>query len=75
MGSSKAYDTLPHLIVMCAESNQRLESSAVFADLGRTLGWKIRRTDDPESIPVRYASGDFYYLNNRGTRILAEGDN
>ena len=75
MGSSKAYDTLPHLIVMCAESNQRLESSAVFADLGRTLGWKIRRTDDPEAIPVRYASGDFYYLNNRGTRILAEGDN
>lgn len=75
MGGSKAYNTLAHLIVMCAESNQRLESSAAFADLGRTLGWKIRRTDDPETIPVRYASGDFWYINSRGTRILAEGEN
>ena len=75
MGGSKTLDGPENLIVMCALSNQRLESSAAFADLGRTMGWKIRRSEDPESVPVRYASGDFYYLNNRGTRILAEGDN
>ena len=75
MGGSKTLDGPENLIVMCALSNQRLESSAAFADLGRTMGWKIRRSEDPTTIPVRYASGDFYYLNNRGTRILAEGDN
>ena len=72
MGGSKLLDTASYLVVMCAEANQRLESSAAFADLGRTLGWKIRRSEDPESVPVRYASGDFYYLNDRGTRVLAE---
>ena len=75
MGGSKTLDGPENLVVMCALSNQRLESSAAFADLGRTMGWKIRRSEDPTTIPVRYASGDFYYLNNRGTRILAEGDN
>ena len=75
MGGSKTLDGPENLIVMCALSNQRLESSAAFADLGRTMGWNIRRSEDPTTIPVRYASGDFYYLNNRGTRILAEGDN
>ena len=75
MGGSKLLDTAPNLVVMCAEANQRLESNAVFADLGRTLGWKIRRSDDPTMIPVRYASGDFYFLDKSGARFLAEGDN
>ena len=75
MGGSKTLDGPENLVVMCGQSNARLESSAAFADLGRTMGWKIRRSEDPTTIPVRYASGDFYYLNNRGTRILAEGDN
>ena len=38
-------------------------------------GWLVESWQSPEDVPVRYASGDFYYLNNRGTRILAEGDN
>ena len=73
-GGSKLLDGPENLVVMCGLSNQRLESSAVFADFGRLMGWKIRRTDDPETIPVRYASGDFWYINSRGTRILAEGE-
>ena len=75
MGGSKTLDGPENLVVMCALSNQRLESSAAFADLGRTMGWKIRRSEDPTTIPVRYASGDFYYLDKSGARFLAEGDN
>lgn len=71
-GGSKLLDGPENLIVMCGQSNQRLESNAVFADLGRTLGWKIRRSDDPTTIPVRYASGDFYFLDKSGARFLAE---
>ena len=71
-GGSKLLDVPENLIVMCALSNQRLEQSAVFADFGRLMGWKLRRWQDPETIPVRYADGDFWYINSRGTRILAE---
>ena len=75
MGGSKLRDGPENLVVLCAHANWRLESSAAFADLGRVMGWKLRSWEDPETIPVRYASGDFYYLNDRGTRILAEGEN
>ena len=72
LGGSKLRDGAANLLVLCGLSNQRLESSSAFADLGRVMGWKLRSWEDPETVPVRYASGDFYYLNDRGTRVLAE---
>ena len=69
MGGSKLMDGPENLIVMCAWANGRLESHAAFADLGRIYGWKIRRSDDPTTIPVLYPDGDHYALTTRGTRI------
>lgn len=69
MGGSKTLDGPENLVVMCAWSNQRLESHAAFADLGRIYGWKIRRSEDPTTIPVLYPDGNHYTLTTRGTRI------
>lgn len=68
-GGSKLLDGPENLVVMCAWSNQRLESHAAFADLGRIYGWKLYRWQNPSEVPVLYPDGDHYTLTSRGTRI------
>ena len=75
MGGSKLRDGEENLITMCWQANTRLEADSSFADIGRLMGWKLRSWEDPTMIPVRYASGDFYFLDKSGARFLAEGDN
>jgi hypothetical protein len=63
MGGSKILNKPSNLIVMCSKANGLLESDAKFAELGRKLGWKLRRGQDPETTPV-FLGNAWYLLDN-----------
>jgi hypothetical protein len=65
MGGSKLLDRVSNIIVLCSDLNSRIESDAEIADYARVNGWKISRQDDPEFMPVWYATeGRWYYLDD-----------
>lgn len=51
MGGSKTLDRPANVIVMCAEMNGLIESSAFHAELARDYGWKLSRWGNPEDTP------------------------
>ena len=63
MGGSRSLDRPSNIIVMCSEANGLLESNARFAEVGRELGWKLRRDQVPEFTPVLLADG-YWLLDN-----------
>ena len=70
MGRSKERDTAANIIVLCSDWNNRLESDASAAEMGREWGWKLRPGDDPRKIPVYYFTEDtWYYLDDDYNRI------
>jgi hypothetical protein len=62
-GGSRSLDRPSNIIVLCSEANFLLESNASFAEVGRELGWKLRRDQVPEFTPVFLADG-FWLLDN-----------
>jgi hypothetical protein len=68
MGGSKKLDRPSNLIVLCAEANGLLESNAKFAALGRLLGWKLERWQEPEKTPVYLGDGWYLLDNDYNTR-------
>ena len=72
MGSknSKANQT-SNIIVLCAEANGLLESDAEFAELGRKLGWKLRRYENPDEVPI-FGHGNWWLLRNDYTKHLIQ---
>jgi hypothetical protein len=67
-GSRKLRDDPNNVIVFCSEANNRLESDADFAQLGREWGWKL---DSWESLtnPVYEAHTGFWWQLRGHQRI------
>jgi hypothetical protein len=63
IGGSRSLDRPSNIIVMCSEANFLLEANARFAQIGREMGWKLRRDQVPEFTPVYLADG-FWLLDN-----------
>ena len=72
MGGSKRGHGLSNLVTMCRYHNERLESDPGFAELGRKLGWKLKRNSGPPAseIAVWYRM-DFgwFLLADDGSRL------
>jgi hypothetical protein len=65
MGGSKARDVPSNIIALCASVNGLLESSALWARIGRDNGWKLVSGDSPASKPVFDANvGAWFILND-----------
>ena len=47
MGGSKHGHGLSNLVTMCKRHNEQLESDPKFAELGRRMGWKVKRNSGP----------------------------
>lgn len=47
MGGSKRGHGLSNLVTMCKRHNEQLESDPKFAELGRRMGWKVKRNSGP----------------------------
>lgn len=47
MGGSKRGHGLSNLVTMCRHHNEQLESDPKFAELGRRMGWKVKRNSGP----------------------------
>jgi hypothetical protein len=63
MGGSRSLDRPSNIIVLCSEANFLLEANPRFAEVGRELGWKLRRDQVPEFTPVLLADG-YWLLDN-----------
>ena len=61
-GGSKLLDRPSNIIVLCSTLNSQIESDAEMADYARVNGWKISRQDNPEFMPVWYATEGRWYL-------------
>jgi hypothetical protein len=64
MGGSKERNRPSNIIVFCSLGNGLMESSAAFATLSRTFGWKLSAHDDPAKTPVRLAEG-WYLIDDK----------
>lgn len=65
LGGSKLADRPSNLLVLCSWLNSAMESDAEVADFAKVNGYKIERWQNPESVPVWYASeGRWYYLDD-----------
>lgn len=74
MGGSKRLDVFPNLLTLCARCNTRLESDAVFAQLGRERGWKLSSWEDPLRVAVWFAwNCQWRLLDADGDWVLAAG--
>lgn len=62
-GSLKRGKDANNVIVLCSEANQRLESEAVFAQLGRTWGWKLNSWDSTTQPVYEAHSGLWWHLD------------
>lgn len=67
MGGSDLLDGFANLVTMCGLHNQRLEGDALFATLGRRLGWKLESWEDPFKVAVfSPVYGGWRLLNGTG---------
>lgn len=72
MGSKNLKAAQPsNIVVLCAEANGLLESSAEFAELGRRFGWKLRSHEEPTDVPI-FGHGGWWLLNDDFTKDLLE---
>lgn len=55
MGGSKLLDGLENLLTLCSRCNERLESDAAFAELGRERGWKLFSWESPVETAVWFS--------------------
>lgn len=73
-GGSKMYDNYAHLLTICSPCNTAFESDAAYRELALVYGWKILRNTkppiDPTKVAVKYAEGNWYFLDNQGNRTL-----
>ena len=74
MGGSRSLDRPSNIIVMCSEANGLLESNARFAEVGRSLGWKLERHQVPEFTPVLLADGYWLLDNDFNKTPVTEND-
>ena len=74
MGSKNSVANQPsNIIALCSEANGLLESNAKFAELGRSLGWKLGSYDKPTEVAI-FGHGGWWLLNNDFTKDLLECD-
>jgi hypothetical protein len=66
MGGSKLRDRPSNIIVICSLANGLMESSAGFAALSRSLGWKLLSHEDPLETPARLWDGWYVLDDNFG---------
>jgi hypothetical protein len=72
MGGSKERNRPSNIIVFCSVGNGKLESSPVFAEIGRRYGWKIRPWQDPTKTEVFLGDGWYLLDDNFGKVKTAE---
>lgn len=75
MGGSKILDSPSNLLTLCLLCNERLESDAEFAALGKRFGWKLHRNRDviPSNERCWYpADGRWWLLDDEGNRVEYE---
>lgn len=64
-------DRPSNLILLCWETNARLESDAYLAQVARERGWKVSMHADPASVPVwHHGLQAWFLLSDDWTRIV-----
>ena len=72
MGGSKRGHGLSNLVTMCKRHNEQLESDPKFAELGRQLGWKVKRNSGPPASEVAcwsFPEQAWFLLADDGSRL------
>lgn len=67
MGGSRQLNRPSNLVAACFFCNGWFEDHPEEA---RAAGWKLRRTDDPTMVAVKYPDGRRWLLDDEGGRIL-----
>lgn len=70
-GGNRTVNTVAHGIVACWPCNGLMETSPARAEEARQAGWKLRRHQNPATVPVLYPDGRLWLLNPDGTRTAA----
>ena len=77
MGGSKRGHGLSNLVTMCKRHNEQLESDPKFAELGRRMGWKVKRNSGPPASEIAvwsFPDWGWFLLADDGSRLrLPEG--
>lgn len=77
MGGSKRGHGLSNLVTMCKRHNEQLESDPMFAELGRRMGWKVKRNSGPPASEIAvwsFPDWGWFLLADDGSRLrLPEG--
>lgn len=72
MGGKHAKADRPSsLMMLCSQANYLLESSSVFASMGREWGWKLTAGQDSSDTPI-YDNGKWYLLDDNFNRTAIE---
>ena len=72
MGGSKRGHGLSNLVTMCKRHNEQLESDPKFAELGRRMGWKVKRNSGPPASEVAcwsFPEQAWFLLADDGSRL------
>ena len=77
MGGSKRVHGLSNLVTMCKRHNEQLESDPEFAELGRRMGWKVKRNSGPPASEIAVWSRPelgWFLLADDGSRLRLPDD-
>lgn len=71
MGGSRKRAVPSNVVVLCAAMNGLIESSAEYAEIARSNGWKLSASDNPESSPYYdLQAGRWFLADNFYSRIV-----
>lgn len=69
MGGDPTLDRPSNTIILCWAFNDIIERDAGAAELARDYGWKVRRGDDPSTVPyLDVLTGYWWLLDDQGGR-------
>ena len=72
MGGSKRGHGLSNLVTMCKPHNDQLEADPMFAELGRRMGWKVKRNSGPPASEIAiwsFLEQAWFLLADDGSRL------
>lgn len=73
--AGKQANNSSNILAVCTALNSEMESNSIVAEMARGYGWKLSRSEDPETTPVYDSVTDkWFLLDNNYNKLEVQKD-